>query len=197
MKRRALLSAVAVGGLAGCLDTQPDPEILGVNGSVDTAVCGDVVARPCSTFPSVEFDTDIPRQLSSRRGGHTGVRWLDEQLRIEGNILGTGDADCRMVRVSLVELQAGTLHVVVRNDWNQSPLVRGCTEDAAFVHYAVTVDETDVDRVERVKIRHYDSDGSLALSGSIYLRGSPHRRDRSDVSTATADPSPIRGVQGE
>ena len=165
VKRRALLSAVAAGGLAGCLSSKQKPAILGFAEPVRVIVCGDVVSQSCSEFEGVDFDTEAPEQLSSKLGGHAGVDRRDGKLRIEGDISGIGDPDCRQTRIPLVELRQGELHVVVRNDENES--ANGCTENARYVNYLVEVNRADSGRIDVVRVRHYEYDGSLTLSGSV------------------------------
>jgi len=160
-----LLSAVAAGGLAGCLSSEREPAVLGFDGSVEVIVCGTVVGQSCESSESVNLDTTVPEQISERGGGHSGVYTKGGRLRVEGDIPGVGDSQCRQTRVILVELRERTLDVVVRNDRAQS--VGGCAEDSALVRYLVRINPEDTDRIGRVAVRHYDYDGSRVLSGSV------------------------------
>lgn len=168
MKRRALLSAVAVGGVAGCLGTNQEPAILGFTGPVNVSVCGKVIRNPCKSVDSIDVSADIPEQISSRGGGYTGVRVENNQLRIEGDIPGVGDQWCRQTRVALVELtQSKKLRVIVRNDW--SDISNGCTENSRLVRYSIIINPEDSNNIDSVQVKHYNFDGSLSLSGSINL----------------------------
>jgi len=165
MKRRTLLSAVAAGGLAGCLSSEREPAVLGFDGSVEVIVCGGVVSQSCSEFADVEFDTGAPEQLSSKSGGHAGARRADGRVRVEGDILGIGDPDCRQTRVPVIELREGVLDIVVTND--ESRFASGCEENARYVNYLISVNREDSKRVETVQISHYEYDGKLTLSGFV------------------------------
>jgi hypothetical protein len=168
VKRRALLSAVAAGSVAGCLGTNQEPAILGFTGSVEVTVCGKVIRNPCKSVDSVDVSADIPEQISSRGGEHTGVRVENNQLRIEGDIPGVGDQWCRQTRVVLVELtQNRKIRVIVKNNWSE--IASGCTENSRLVRYAITVNSRDSNNVDSVQVKHYDFDGSLSLSGSVEL----------------------------
>jgi len=168
VKRRALLSSVAAGSVAGCLGTNQEPAILGFTGSVEVTVCGKVIRNPCKSVDGIDVSADVPEQISSRGGEHTGVRVENNQLRIEGDIPGVGDQWCRQTRVALVELtQNRKVRAIVRNDWSE--LSNGCTEDLKLVRYAITINSHDSNNVDSVQIKHYDFDGSLSLSGSVEL----------------------------
>ena len=165
MKRRALLSAVAAGGLAGCLTGQPTPQTVGIDERrVDAARCGTVIGRPCGLATGVRNDIDRPILVRARLGGAVTVYRATDRLVVRGYILGNGDPNCREARVSTVELAGGTFSVSVHNDTDYAG--RGCTDEAAAVHYRVAagVGESAVDRV---RVRHYSDEGEVILSGAV------------------------------
>lgn len=164
MRRRALLSAVAAGGLAGCLTGQPSPRVRGIDDRrVDTTHCGTLIGRPCGLAVGMRNSIDREIDIREQLGGVVTVYRATDRLVVRGQIVGIGDPSCREGGVSTVELSDGTLSVSVHDE---TDLSGGCEEDAGSVHYRVAVADED-GTIRRVRVTHYADDGDEILSGTV------------------------------
>ncbi|MEZ3144365.1 hypothetical protein [Halobaculum sp. MBLA0143] len=166
MKRRALLSAVAAGGLAGCLSVRKPPTVVGLNQPVDVQTCGEVIRRPCAQVNSMERPVDRELQVQIQSAGGATAYLEDGRLVVRGYIPGSGDQNCRAKCVWTIELTDGVLWVLVRN--SESPLPPGCIEYSKEINYRVAIGPEDTERVERVWIVHYSTEGEEMMSDIIY-----------------------------
>ena len=166
MKRRALLSTVAAGGLAGCVSVRTPPTVVGLSQPVDVQTCGEVIGRPCARSDSMDRLVDRELQVRVQFAGGATAYLEDGRLVIRGYIVGIGDPSCRGGSVSRVELDDGVLSVTVRNSRN--PLPTGCTDSLGAINYRVVVSEGDTERVEETWVVHYSTEDEEMMSDIIY-----------------------------
>ncbi|MEZ3144364.1 hypothetical protein [Halobaculum sp. MBLA0143] len=168
MKRRALLSAVAVGGLAGCLTERRPATIVGIpRRRVEIVYCGEVIGRPCRSIDGIEYPSEVPSDVSGRLDGTSGAERREDRILIRGATTGIGDPDCRETRVSRIELRDDTLRVTIRNGIDLGP--GGCEENASTVQYLVTVLTGGEHEIERVHVEHYSHRDEVQLSGTVSI----------------------------
>lgn len=156
MKRRALLSVVAAGGVAGCISqSQVPPRVVGVNGRhVDTVVCGEVIGSPCDSFDRV----DPWEEPSSRTFSEEEKVWIEEyknSINIRGKIGGVGDPTCRETRISKIKKNKKSLIINVRNRESLNPA--GCAENARNVQYLVSLSPRLSRKIYEVTVNHYSN----------------------------------------
>ena len=167
MKRRALLSAVAAGGLAGCLSGKSPPQVVGLDSrQVDTAHCGEVLHRPCGFVAGMSSSINRPLQIEEEYGGAVTTYYKNDRLVVRGYSLGYGDPSCGDARVSKIELTDRELLVSVHNDLEPSLL--GCEGGTGRIGYRVAVAPGDKP-VESVRVVHYSYKNEITLSGAISL----------------------------
>jgi hypothetical protein len=166
VKRRALLSAVAAGSVAGCISTsRVPPRVVGINGNqVNVIICGKIIDRPCGSIDDVDKEIDYPNHISKRTGGSVSVYVEDNKLIVGGFIAGIGDPNCAGARVSRVVLANNTLSLSVKNKRKLS--FSGCTEDTGAIKYRIYI-KRYIDLIRRVQITHYSNSGDVILSGTV------------------------------
>ena len=165
MKRRALLSAAAAGGLAGCLSVRTPPTVTGLNQPVDVDTCSKELGRPCDRVGSVERLTEDEFQVQIRSAGGATAHLENERLVVRGYIIGNGDPNCRTNCDWTIELIDGVLWVSVQN--RENLLSTGCTEDIGTINYRVALGPADTERVERVWIVLYSTEGEEMMSDKL------------------------------
>lgn len=117
----------------------------------------------------VDAEIQQPPQIDRWREGEVAVYREQGDLVVRGYITSIGDPSCADARVSQVELNDGTLSVVVRNNQNGFLL---CAESAGAINYRVAIAPGN-DPIRRVRVRHYADDGEVTLSGVV---GAPEMR---------------------
>jgi hypothetical protein len=168
VKRRALLSAVAAGSVAGCLSGQSPPQVVGLDSrQVDTAHCGEVLRRPCGFVAGMSSSIDRPVQIREQFGGAVTAYRKNGRLVVRGFSVGYGDPACGGGRVSKVELADKTLRVTFHNRLNPSSFF-GCDGGSGRIRYRVAVAPGDK-FIRCVHTTHYSHDNETILSGKIGL----------------------------
>lgn len=168
MKRRALLSAVAAGSVAGCLSGQSPPQVVGLDSrQVDTAHCGEVLHRPCGFVAGMSSSINRPVQIREQFGGAVTAYHKNDRLVVRGFSVGYGDPSCGGGRVSKVELVDKTLRVTFHNRLDPSSFF-GCEAVSGKIRYRVAVAHGDKP-IRCVNTTHYSHDNQTILSGKISL----------------------------
>lgn len=176
LTRRALIrnvTAAILPSVCGCADssggTAPGPpQASGLEGALDTTVCGAAIVEPCTGFTETGAGLRGSVVIDEQPQGRVAVDRTEGRLLVGGFIDGIGDTDCRRVAVSSVRLTDGTLSVVVRNSRPES--VDSCAESAELVRYQIVLDPVDARRVARLDVTHYDHTGQPQLSGTVSVR---------------------------
>jgi hypothetical protein len=156
VKRRALLSAVAAGSVAGCASqSQVPPRVVGVNGRhVDTVVCGEVIRSPCNSFDRV----DPWEEPSSNTFSDKEKVWIEkykDSINIRGKIEGIGDPRCRETRISKIRKSKKSLMINVRNRESLNPA--GCEENVRNVQYLVSLSPRLSRKIYKITVNHYSN----------------------------------------
>lgn len=90
----------------------------------------------------------------------------DSGVVVTGRISGIGDRPCLLMDATATRSPNGTLLVTVETDFEAPEEKSGCNATATLYEYRATV---DVDRPERVVVRHGDGPGTAfgTLDGSV------------------------------
>lgn len=165
VKRRALLSTVAAGGLAGCVSVRTPPTVVGLDQTVEMSRCGKSIGRPCDSVRGIDRFIDRPIQIREAVGGGVAVYRTDDSLVVRGFVTGVEDVECRAAHVSRIELRGQTLAVVVRDGASVFPVL--CEESAGAVQYRISVDTNSSDRIDTVRVEHRSDKRGVILSGAV------------------------------
>jgi hypothetical protein len=163
VKRRALLSAVAAGGVAGCVSqSQVPPRVVGANGKhVDTVVCGEVIRSPCNSFDRVD-PWEEPSSNTFSDEEKVWIKKYNNRINIRGKISGIGDPRCRETRISEIRKKKKSLIIRVRNRESLNPA--GCEENARNVQYLVSIHPKLSRKINKLTVIHFSDKNKKVFS---------------------------------
>jgi len=166
VKRRALLSAVAAGSVAGCVSTsRVPPRVIGINGKrVTVDSCGQAVDRPCDNNDRINPARENWDAQKTLIGG-VKAYYENGHVVIDGYITADSGSDSPDARISEVKVYDSKIFVSVHNIYN--PIKVGPHPGVEVMSYKVRILNAKI--YKKVKVVYYSEESQKKFSKNIHV----------------------------
>lgn len=167
MKRRALLSTVAAGSVAGCVSTsRVPPRVIGINSKrVTVDSCGQAIDRPCSANDRMELPSENWSVQEDLVGGIKAY-YADGHVVVAGYITADSHSSHPDARISEVRVHNSTIFISVHNVHNPTKIGRHPGVESMV--YRVRI--SNASNYTKVKVKYYSENNKKKLSEKIRIK---------------------------